>query len=215
MIRLLLVDDQSIIRQGLTAMLRVEPDLQVVGTADNGQTAIEQVAALQPNVVLMDIRMPVMDGVEATRIICQRFAGIKILVLTTFDNDQYLTEALKAGARGYLLKDLPSEELADAIRSVHRGYAQLESGLLDKIAVLLPTSNSSSSEPVPSKLAELTPREREVLRLIVSGASNREMAQQLYVSEGTIKNYVSSLLSRLNLRNRAQLAIYANAIFKS
>lgn len=214
MIRLLLVDDQSIIREGLKAMLDIEPDLQVVGTADNGQTALEQVEALHPDVVLMDIRMPVMDGVQATQMICQRFIATKVLVLTTFDDDEYLTEALKAGARGYLLKDLPSEELADAIRSVHRGYAKLDAALLEKIVSKLPTSEPPSPEPVPLQLTELTPREQQVLQLIGSGVSNREIAQQLHISEGTVKNHVSSLLNRLKLRNRSQLAIYANDIFR-
>jgi len=212
MIRLLLADDQSLICQGLKAMLTLEPDLQVVGTADNGETAIEQVAALQPDVVLMDVRMPVMDGREATRIICQQFPEVKVLVLSTFDDDQYITDSMRAGAKGYLLKDMPSEELAQAIRLVHRGYAQLGPGLLEKLITSLPSSNTVAPEPVGQELIQLTPREREVLNLIALGSTNRDIAQQLYISEGTVKTHVTHLLKRLNLRNRAQLAIYAHQI---
>ncbi|GET41699.1 response regulator [Microseira wollei] len=212
MIRLLLADDQSLICQGLKAMLTLEPDLQVVGTADNGETAIEQVAALQPDVVLMDVRMPVMDGREATRIICQQFPEVKVLVLSTFDDDQYITDSMRAGAKGYLLKDMPSEELAQAIRLVHRGYAQLGPGLLEKLITSLPSSNTVAPEPVRQELIQLTPREREVLNLIALGSTNRDIAQQLYISEGTVKTHVTHLLKRLNLRNRAQLAIYAHQI---
>jgi DNA-binding NarL/FixJ family response regulator len=214
MISLLLVDDQTLIRQGLKAMLTLEPDLQVVGTADNGKTAIEQVAALQPDVVLMDLRMPVMDGREATRLIAQQFPDIKVLVLSTFDDDQYIAQSIRSGAKGYLLKDMPSEELAQAIRSVHRGYTQLGPGLLEKLmAVSVPESDTVGSKPVPQELNQLTNRERDVLHLISQGSTNREIALQLYISEGTVKTHVTHLLNRLNLRNRSQLAIYANSIF--
>ncbi len=214
MIRLLLVDDQTLICQGLKAMLTLEPDLQVVGTADNGKTAIEQVAALQPDVVLMDLRMPVMDGREATRLLAQQFPGIKVLVLSTFDDDQYIAQSIRSGAKGYLLKDMPSEELAQAIRSVHRGYTQLGPGLLEKLmAVSVPESETFNSKPVPQELNHLTNRERDVLHLISQGSTNREIALQLYISEGTVKTHVTHLLNRLNLRNRAQLAIHANSIF--
>jgi DNA-binding NarL/FixJ family response regulator len=214
MISLLLVDDQTLICQGLKAMLTLEPDLQVVGTADNGKTAIEQVAALQPNVVLMDLRMPVMDGWEATRLIAQQFPDIKVLVLSTFDDDQYIAQSIRSGAKGYLLKDMPSEELAQAIRSVHRGYAQLGPGLLEKLmAGSVSKSDTVSSKPVPQELNQLTNRERDVLHLIGQCSTNREIALQLYISEGTVKTHVTHLLNRLNLRNRSQLAIYANSVF--
>ncbi len=212
MIRLLLVDDQSLICEGLKAMLSLEPDLEVVGTADNGETAIEQVAAKEPNVVLMDVRMPVMDGREATRIITQQFPGIKVLVLSTFDDDEYIKQSMQAGAKGYLLKDMPSEELVQAIRLVHRGYSQLGPGLIEKLISSVPDSVPIASEVVLQKLTRLTPRERDVLRLISSGTTNREIAEQLYISEGTVKTHVTHLLNRLNLRNRSQLAIYANSI---
>jgi DNA-binding NarL/FixJ family response regulator len=210
-IRLLLVDDQTLISQGLKTMLDLEPDLQVVGIADNGQVAIQLTADLQPDLVLMDVRMPVMDGRAATREICQQFPEVKVLVLSTFDDDQYISDSIRAGAKGYLLKDMPSDELVQAIRLAHRGYTQLGPGLLDKL-MSASDSDSACSEPVPSELPSLTPREQDVLRLLRSGATNREIAQELYIAEGTVKTHVTHLLSRLDLRNRAQLAIFAHSM---
>jgi DNA-binding NarL/FixJ family response regulator len=214
MIRLLLVDDQDLICQGLKAMLSLEADLEIVGTANNGQVAVEQAIALQPDVVLMDVRMPVMDGREATRAITQQYPHIKVLVLSTFDDDQYVADAMRAGARGYLLKDMPSEELAQAIRFVQLGYSQLAPGLMEKLMAQPVRSPQPVSQPAipPPALAQLTPREREVLHLIGVGSTNRDIAQQLFISEGTVKTHVTHLLNRLSLRNRAQLAIYAHSI---
>jgi DNA-binding NarL/FixJ family response regulator len=215
MIRLLLVDDQSLICQGLKAMLSLEKDLEVIGTADNGEMAIEQVALLKPDVVLMDLQMPVMDGREATRLISQQFPDVKVLVLSTFDDDRYITDSIRAGAKGYLLKDMPSEDLAQAIRVVYRGYTQMGTGLLEKLmANSIPESMPAldRSPELPESLAQLTPREREVLKLVALGLRNQDIAQQLYVSEGTIKTHVTHLLTRLKLRNRAQLAIYAHSL---
>jgi DNA-binding NarL/FixJ family response regulator len=211
-IRLLIVDDQSLIRQGLKAMLEQEPDLQVVGDAENGKAALEMVAALQPDVVLMDIRMPEMDGRTATKLITQNFPKVKVLVLSTFDDDSYLTGAMRAGAKGYLLKNMPSSELANAIRFGHYGYTQFGPGLFDKLLATASTSDSVSSGSTTPKLSEITAREQEVLRLLAVGATNREIAQQLYIAEGTVKTHVTSILNRLNLKNRSQLAIYANSI---
>ncbi|MBE9006403.1 response regulator transcription factor [Fortiea sp. LEGE XX443] len=210
MIKVLLVDDQNLIRQGLKALLELESDLEIVGEAENGEVAVELVAKLQPDVVLMDMRMPIMDGVAATREIHQRFSDTKILVLTTFDNDEYVTAALQNGAMGYLLKDTPSEELAVAIRAVHKGYTQLGPGIVKKLLNQFPNGVQTQSQPVPPSLTELTPREKEVLKLIATGASNREIAQELYISEGTVKNHVTNILNRLNLRDRTQAAIIAN-----
>jgi DNA-binding NarL/FixJ family response regulator len=212
MIRLLLVDDQSLIRNGIKVMLSLEPDLQVVGTAENGEAAIQQVEVLQPDVVLMDMRMPVMDGKNATRVITQRFPKVKVIVLSTFDDDEYIAESIQAGAKGYLLKDMPSEELAESIRFVHRGYTQLAPGLMEKLITQSSSSASKHRESTPTVLAELPARERDVLRLIGTGATNREIAQRLFISEGTVKSYVTNLFNRLNLKNRAQLAIYATSI---
>ncbi len=213
MIRLLLVDDQSLVRQGLHAMLSLEADLEVVGTADNGEVAIQQVEALQPDVVLMDVRMPVMNGKEATTIITQRFPKVQVLVLSTYDDDRDIADAMRAGAKGYLLKDMPSEELAASIRFVARGYTQMAPGLMEKI--LNQTTPAETSGPLPdlARLNQLTSREREVLKLIATGATNREIGSQLYIAEGTVKAYVTSLFNRLNFKNRAQLAIYANSVF--
>lgn len=214
MIRLLLVDDQSLICQGLKAMLSLETDLEIIGTADNGEMAIEQVITLKPDVVLMDLRMPVMDGREATRLISQQFPSVKVLVLSTFDDDGYIKDSIRAGAKGYLLKDMPSEELAQAIRVVYRGYTQMGPGLMEKL-MANHVAEAVSTEPVlPEAFAQLTPREREVLKLVALGLTNRDIAQQLYISEGTVKTHVTHLLTRLNLRNRAQLAIHAHSISK-
>ncbi|MEH2261322.1 response regulator transcription factor [Nostoc sp.] len=210
MIKVLLVDDQSLIRQGLRALLELEPDLEIVGEAENGEQAINLVAEFQPDVVLLDIRMPIMDGVAATKEIQKRFAKTKILVLTTFDDDEYVSAALQNGAMGYLLKDTPSEELAVAIRAVYKGYTQLGPGIVKKLLTQFSNGIVTQAPPVPSSLTELTPREKEVLRLIATGASNREIAQQLYISEGTVKNHVTNILNRLNLRDRTQAAIWAN-----
>lgn len=211
MIRLLLVDDQSLICQGLKAMLSLEDDLEVVGIANNGEQALAQVEDLRPDVVLMDVRMPVMDGREATRKICQHYPQIKVLVLSTFDDSQYIADAIRAGAKGYLLKDMPSEELAQAIRAVYRGYAQLSPGLLEKFAETV-AAPAPAAKPESPPMPNLTPREKEVLQLVGLGYTNRDIAQSLYISEGTVKTHVTHLLNRLNLRNRAQLAIYANTV---
>ncbi|NJK67557.1 MAG: response regulator transcription factor [Microcoleus sp. CSU_2_2] len=215
MIRLLLVDDQQLICQGLKAMLSLELDLEVIGIAHNGQAALEQVEALKPDVVLMDLKMPVMDGREATRLICQSFPNTSVLVLTTFDDDGYIVDAMRSGAKGYLLKDMPSEELAQAIRLVQSGYTQLAPGLMDKLMTgfcAAPTTPAPTTQPSKHPaLAQLTPREQEVLQLIGTGLTNRDIAQQLFISEGTVKTHVTHLLNRLNLRNRSQLAIYAHA----
>lgn len=215
MIRLLLVDDQSLICQGLQAVLDRELDLQVVGSAGNGEAAIAQVAALQPDVVLMDIRMPVMTGIEATRLITEQFPNTKVLVLSTFDDDRDIAQAMRAGAKGYLLKDMPAPELIEAIRFVHRGYCQMAPGLMEKLLSNVPENipdNDSDQQNVAEAVKQLPTRERDVLRLIAQGYTNREIANQLHLAEGTVKTYVSHLLNRLTLSNRSQLAIYANSI---
>ena len=205
-IKILLVDDQALIRQGLKALLELESDLEVIGEAENGQVAIECVRTLQPQVVLMDIRMPVMDGVTATLEICRQFPHTNVLVLTTFDDDTYVARAIEYGAKGYILKDTPSEEIAAAIRAVDRGYTHLAPGMMAKA---ISGRVDRSEVALPPEIAELTPRELEVLKLIATGANNREIAQQLYISEGTVKNHVTNLLNRLNLRDRTQAAILA------
>lgn len=209
-IRLLLVDDQLIIRQGLKSLLDAKPDLEVVGEAEDGQQAIAQVEVLQPDVVLMDVRMPVMDGVAATRQIAQQFPQTKVLVLTTFDDDEYVSQSIRVGARGYLLKDTHSDDLANAIRAVQKGYTQLGPGLIEKAIASAPLIDPPSTY-LPPELAGLTAREREVLRLIVAGASNREIGEALYISERTVKNHITHILKQLNVRDRTQAALLASA----
>ena len=214
MIRVMIVDDQHIMREGLRALLELAGDLQVVAEADNGKIALERLGQLfstdaQPDVVLMDVRMPLMDGVAATREITARFAGVRVLMLTTFDDSEYVSNALRHGAAGYLLKDIPARELAEVIRLAHRGFNQLAPGILSKVLgqMALPPS---PARQLPSELQMLTPRERDVLQLLARGASNLEIAQKLYISEGTVKFHVTNILDRLNLRNRTQAANLAN-----
>lgn len=209
MIKVLIVDDQHLIRQGLRTLLELEPDLEVVGEAENGLEAIKLVAQMHPEVVLMDVRMPIMDGVAAALEIQSQYQQVKVLFLTTFDDEQYITSALKNGAMGYLLKDTPSEELAVAIRAVHKGYTQLGPGIIKKILAQFPPTDTPATQTPPSVIEELTPRETEVLHLIANGANNREIAQKLYISEGTVKNHVTNILNRLDLRDRTQAAIFA------
>lgn len=214
MIHVLLVDDQVIVRQGLKALLSLEADLQIVGEAANGREAVEiaQKLLATPNaaeVVLMDIRMPVMDGVAATRELLRQSSTLKVLMLTTFEEEELVQQAVQAGAVGYLLKDTPSEEVAQAIRAVHRGYAQFGPGILPKMVTHQPPLPNVE---IPPGFHELTPREREVLALIGQGASNREVAQVLFLSEGTVKNHVTNILGRLGLRDRTQAALLAASL---
>ncbi len=225
MIRVFLVDDQALIRRGLRALLKPEPDLLVMGEAEHGGLALAALNALhptdRPDVILMDIRMPVMDGVATTVAIVSAFPTIRVLILTTFDDTEYVTQALQAGASGYLLKDTPAEELVQAIQWVNKGYTQLSPGLAQKLvqdsrvsAVVESEKPPSVFEPIESResglnsIAALTPREQEVLQLIASGSSNREIAQTLYISEKTVKNHITNLLMGLGLRDRTQAAIY-------
>jgi DNA-binding NarL/FixJ family response regulator len=215
MIQILLVEDQEIVRRGLRTLLSSQPDLEVVGEAEQGQQALEVMERLrsqntQPDIALMDIQMPVMDGVTATRLLTEQYPNTKIVVLTTFGDHQLVAQALRNGAKGYLLKDTPLAELAEVIRSIHRGYTQFGPGILEKIiadqtAVQLPTP-----QDLPPGFTDLTPREKEVLRLIAQGASNKEIASTLFLSDGTVRNHISNILRRLDLRDRTQAAIVAN-----
>ena len=210
MIKILIVDDQTIIRHGLKSLLELQPDLTVIGDAANGKEAIAEIDIRQssqlPDVVLLDVRMPIMDGVATTKELNQNYPQIKILILTTFDDDEYISQAMNYGAKGYLLKDSPPEDLAMAIRVVNKGHTYMGSGLLEKI--LPQPSAPKSNIDVAQKLAELSPREREVIDLIAQGANNREIATKLYISEKTVKNHVTSILSKLSLRDRTQAAVF-------
>jgi DNA-binding NarL/FixJ family response regulator len=210
-IRVLLVDDQPLLRTGFRMILDTEPDIAVVGESGDGEAAVAAARALQPDVVLMDVRMPRMDGVQATRLItgAARDNAPRVLVLTTFDLDEYVVEALRAGASGFLLKDVPAEDLVDAIRVVATGEAVVAPSvmrrLLDQFASRLPAANA----PTPASLAILTERERQVLKLVARGLSNAEIAAQLVVSETTVKTHVGNLLTKLGVRDRVQAAVYA------
>ncbi len=272
MIRVLLADDQNLIREGLKALLEQEPDLQVIADVDNGCDAVQQAEALQPDVVLMDLTMPKMDGITATQTICARCPEIRVLVLTASDDETSIRTALQVGARGYLLKDMSPDELANAVRTAHKGFTQLSPGILQKamassflsqsegiartyrsdaeangriapryaeeaaIGAVRDAASSSRSmdsldstnvlpfptaslrsvplgtASLPPGFAKLTARERQVLKLIAAGSSNREIARSLDISEGTVKNHVASILGRLNLRDRTQAAIVANSV---
>lgn len=210
MISILIVDDQSLVSQGLKAILSLESDLEIVGIAENGEEAVVGVENLKPDIVLMDLRMPVMNGSSATRIICERFPHTKVLVLSTYDDDCDVSEAIRAGAKGYLLKDMPADELVNAIRAIYNGYSQLASGILERL-VSQTTVKFKPKESVNSALKLLTPRELEVARLVAVGATNQEIAKELFISESTVKTHINSIFNRLNFKNRAQLAIYANS----
>ncbi|MEL6353241.1 MAG: response regulator transcription factor [Cyanobacteria bacterium J06627_28] len=221
MLKILLVEDQKLIREGLRALLSLETDLTIMGEAENGQLALDLLAQLPteqlPDVALMDMRMPVMDGIATTTAIRAQYASIKVLALTTFDTDELIAQSMAAGAQGYLLKDTPSEELAMAIRAVAKGYSQFGPGLVQKVmqAKVIDVINVAGanedrlSAEEQANLDALTPREKEVLDCLGTGASNREIAQQLFLSEGTVKNHVTSILSRLGLRDRTQAALLA------
>ena len=207
MIRLMLVDDQTLIRQGLASLLSLEDDFEIVGHASHGAEAVSLVDALTPDIILMDIRMPVMDGVAATKVIRERFPAMKILVLTTFDEDEYIVQAMQAGASGYLLKDAPTEQLAAAIRSVNSGFTQLGPTIGPKLFSRL--SANSQAQPKEDAQAMFTGRELEILKLLGQGKSNKEIAQTLFITEGTVKNHITKILSLLNVRDRTQAALWA------
>ncbi len=210
-IRVLLVDDQPLLRTGFKMILESEPDIAVVGEAGDGEKAVSEARALQPDVVLMDIRMPRMDGVEATRQITgtDRSSTVKVLVLTTFDLDEYIVEALKAGASGFLLKDVPPDDLVEAIRIVARGDAVVAPGVTRRLLDRFAQNLSSPNEKVNDLVARLTEREREVLLHVARGLSNNEIAGELFVSETTVKTHVGNVLAKLGLRDRVQAVVFA------
>jgi len=211
-IRLLIVDDQRLMREGLRTLLELEPDIQVVGEAGDGQDALQLYASLQPDVVLMDIRMPVMDGVEATRQLLQGFPQSRVIILTTFDDDAYVFDGLRAGALGYLLKDVSGDELAEAIRQVAGGGALIEPSVARKVLAefaRLPQPVGQAGSDLPHALSE---RETEILKLLAQGASNRQIASQLFLAEGTVKNYISNILDKLGVEDRTQAALRAREL---
>ena len=203
-IRVLVADDQSMVRAGFRMLLAHEGDIEVVAEAENGAEAVEKAARFDPTVILMDIRMPEVDGLEATRRILAADSGARVLILTTFDLDEYIYEALRAGASGFVLKDDPPEQLIAAIRTVAAGDALLSPGVTKRVI----KRYARSLRPVPPvELDELTGRERDVLRLIAQGFSNGEIGQELYISETTVKTHVTHVLQKLNLRDRVQAVV--------
>ena len=207
--RIVICDDQGMVRAGFKSLLEAEPDLEVVGEASNGQEAVDIVTLLQPDVTLMDIRMPVLDGLAATRQLVEARVPTSVLVLTTFDLDEYVFEALRAGASGFLLKDAPAEELAAAIRVVAAGDSLLAPGVTRRVIDAFVRRAEPSTRPVDQRLAQLTPRELEVLGLLARGLSNLDIGRRLFVSEGTTKTHVSNVLTKLGLRDRVQAVIFA------
>jgi DNA-binding NarL/FixJ family response regulator len=216
-IRVLIVDDQSLVRVGIQTLLNRKPDIEVVGTAGDGEEALRQVAALDPDVVLMDIRMPNMDGVEATRQLVARQARAGIIILTTFHDDTSVFSALAAGARGYLLKDTDHKALAEAIRVVAAGHAlihpEITTRVLGEFSRLSSRAPERAPAPVPAlrdeRLALLTNRELAILRMLGSGRTNQEIGERLSISIGTVKNHISRILGKLGVRDRTQAGLLA------
>lgn len=213
-VRVLVADDQELIREGIASLLGIQPGIDVVGTARDGREAVEQAAALAADVVLMDVRMPGGDGTEATARIRRELPACQVVMLTTFDDEEYVVQALRAGAAGYLLKDLPAAELASAVRLAHAGIAQFGAQATGRLASALARHPApvpgDASGAIPGQPGQpLTARETDVLRLVARGATNREIAARLFLSEGTVKNHLSRILARLGLRDRTHAAIYA------
>jgi DNA-binding NarL/FixJ family response regulator len=212
-IRLLLVDDQALFREGLHTLLSVHDEVQVVGEAANGEEALLQVARLSPDVVLMDVRMPVLDGVAATRQICRAYPASRVIMLTTFDDDEYVFEGLRAGAAGYLLKDVSSGKLLEAIRATAAGESFLQPSVAAKVVAELNRLAERSDRPLVQPLVEpLSERELEILQAVAAGESNREIANQLFIAEGTVKNHVTNILGKLGVRDRTQAALRAREL---
>ena len=231
-IRVLLADDQTLLRESFRRLLELEGEgIEVVGVAGDGLEALAQIERLSqsgcaPHVVLMDVRMPRMDGVQATEQLRARFPAVRVMMLTTFDDEELIMEGLRAGATGYLLKDVTAEQLVEAIRTVHRGESPLQPSVAAKlVARLAQTPGTSSQEPAETSapttamaqsrkldgllVDELTDREREILRYVARGNNNREIGEALFITEGTVKNHVSNILSKLGLRDRTQAALWA------
>lgn len=211
MIQLLVVDDQEIFRQNLATLLAAEADFAAIAQASHGQEAITLTEELQPDAILMDVRMPICDGVTATNEILQRYPWIRILVLTMFDDDEYILRSLQAGALGYLLKRTPAKQIAAAVRAVHLGHCQLGPTIAPKVLARLNFSDTASARPAS---LELSDRELQILGLLAQGKSNREMASVLHIAEGTVKNYLTRVLNRLGLDNRTQAALWAQQNLK-
>ena len=204
--KILLCDDQAVIRDGLEMLLNLEKDFQVIGSAQDGAEAVELAAQKQPDLILMDLKMPIMNGIEATREIRAKFPNIKILVLTTYDDDEWVFDAIRAGASGYLLKDTSRQKIVEAIRGTMEGKSFVDPAIAGK---LLNQVASKQTQPTSLLAGKLTERELDVLRLIAKGTNNNEIAAQLHLSEGTVRNHVSAILEKLGVSDRTQAAVIA------
>lgn len=205
-IRLLVCDDQEVVREGLRAILSSVPTIEVVGVAGNGAEAVDLVPDLEPDVVLMDLNMPIKNGVQATRDIVTSYPSVKVLVLTTYDAEEWVVDAIRAGAAGYLLKDAPREQLVAAIRGTASGRTHVDPAVAGDLFAMVAAGEGGPSSTVADDLSE---RERDVLRLLGRGLANSEIAEQLFLSEGTVRNYVSAILAKLQVADRTQAAVLA------
>ena len=210
MIRVLIVDDQSLIREGLSMMLSLYDSVTIVGEAKNGREAIETLENVDIDLILMDIRMPIMDGVEATRIIKDKYPKIKVLILTTFNEDKYIFEGLRNGADGYLLKDLSSEELVKAIETVYQGNMLLQPAIAKQVINSIHKKGDDINKVNKDIFNQLTKREYEVALLVGEGKSNKEISRELFITEGTVKNHITKILDKLEIRDRTQLSVLIN-----
>lgn len=204
--KVLICDDQALIRDGLEMLLRLEKDIEVVGQAQDGAEAVEQVARHQPDLVLMDLKMPGMNGIEATRQICTHYPAVKVLVLTTYDDDEWVFDAVRAGAAGYLLKDTPREEVVKAVRGTVEDKSFVDPAVAGK---LLGQVAEQQTQPSTLLTDKLTPREVDVLRLLARGLTNADIAARLYLSEGTVRNHISAIFVKLDAADRTQAAVIA------
>jgi DNA-binding NarL/FixJ family response regulator len=209
MIRVVITDDQGLLRVGLRKILEVEPDTEVVGEAANGEQAVASAARLRPDVMLMDIRMPALDGIEATRRIVQSHPSVRVLILTTFGLDNYVYESLRAGASGFMLKDAPPEEIAAAVRIVANGEALLAPAVTRSVIEEFARHPSPAPDHPPTAVTSLTARERDVLDLLIEGLSNPEICDRLFITDATAKTHVARILQKLGVRDRVQVVIYA------
>ncbi len=204
--KVIICDDQATVRDGLAMLLKLEPDIDIVGTAEDGAEAVEMVADKHPDLVLMDLKMPIMNGVEATRQILAKYPEVKVLVLTTYADDEWVFDSIQAGASGYLLKDTAREELIKAIRGTAAGKTYIDPSVAGRV---LEQVSSRQTQPATLITAKLTQREVEVLRLIAKGSSNADIADRLSLSDGTVRNHVSAILSKLGVSDRTQAAVIA------
>lgn len=209
MIKIMIVDDQPLVREGLSTLLGLRPGIEVVGMASDGKEALHKTADLFPDIVLMDIRMPGVNGVEGTRLVKDNFPDVKVLILTTFNDSEYIFDALEEGASGYLLKDMPTDTIVQAILTVHHGGVVLPKEFTSQVLAELRIKSQHSTVNMPERIGDLSDREVEVLTRLGEGLNNKEIAEALFITEGTVKNHVSNVIQKLGLRDRTQAAIYA------